>query len=311
MRKYSFPVDLQLFAEGGGSGAAAAGASGQATAAAAPAQPQNTGANGNPLANVQYGRQEAASPDAGEARIAEDDRSARFDAMIKGEFKDLYDAKIQDTIRKRLKGSEETVKKYQQLSGSFDLLASKYGLDLNDADFTSKLAQAIEADESYFEEEALEKGMTVQQVRENRQLKRENAQLVEQLKERTTQEQADRTLAAWNQQAEQVKKIYPGFDLSAELQNEQFRNLLKSNVPIQTAFEVIHKDEILPAAMQYTAQQVTQKVANSVRAGQNRPAEGAMGKSAAVLTKTDVNSLTKADIEEINRRVARGERVVF
>lgn len=311
MRIYSFPVDLQLFAEGGGSGAAAAGATGQAPAAAAPAQPQNTGANGNPLANVQYGRQEATSPDAGEARIAEDDRSARFDAMIKGEFKDLYDAKVQDTIRKRLKGSEETVKKYQQLSGSFDLLASKYGLDLNDADFVSKLAQAIEEDESYFEEEALEKGIPVQQVRENRQLKRENAQLVEQLKERTTQEQADRTLAAWNQQAEKVKQIYPSFDLRTELQNEQFRNLLKSNVPIQTAFEVIHKDEILPAAMQYTAQKVTEKVANSVRAGQNRPAEGAMGKSGAVLTKTDVNSLTKADIEEINRRVARGERVVF
>lgn len=311
MRIYSFPVDLQLFAEGGGSGAAAAGTTGQAPAAAAPAQPQNTGANGNPLANVQYGRQEATSPDAGEARIAEDDRSARFDAMIKGEFKDLYDAKIQDTIRKRLKGSEETVRKYEKLSGSFDLLAGKYGLDLNDADFVSKLAQAIEEDESYFEEEALEKGIPVQQVRENRQLKRENAQLVEQLKERTTQEQADRTLAAWNQQAEKVKQIYPSFDLRTELQNEQFRNLLKSNVPIQTAFEVIHKDEILPAAMQYTAQKVTEKVANSVRAGQNRPAEGAMGKSGAVLTKTDVNSLTKADIEEINRRVARGERVVF
>ena len=307
MRKRTFPVDLQLFAEGG-DGGAVAGANGQT--AAAPAQPQQ-GVSENPLANVKYGKQENAAPDAGEGRIAEDDRSARFDAMIKGEFKDLYDAKVQDTIRRRLKGNEETVRKYEQLSGSFDLLASKYGLDLNDADFTAKLAQAIESDESYFEEEALEKGIPVEQIKETRKLRRENAQLHAEIEERMTREQADRTLASWNQQAEQVKQIYPGFDLRQELQNEQFRNLLKSNVPIQTAFEVIHKDDILPAAMQYAAQQVTKKVANAVRAGQSRPAEGAMGKSGGVLTKTDVNSFTKADIEEINRRVARGERVVL
>ena len=305
MRTFIIPVNLQLFAEGGDG--AGAGASGQA--AAAPAQPQ-TGVNSNPLANVQYGKQESA-PDAGEARIAEDDRSARFDAMIKGEYKDLYDAKIQDTIRRRLKGNEDIVNRYNQIAPTFDLLASKYGLDLNDADFATKLAQEIENDESFFEEEALSKGLTVEQVKENRKLKRENAQLVEQLRQRTTQEQADRTLAAWNQESEKLRQIYPSFDLKTELQNEQFRNLLKSNVPIRTAFEVIHKDEILPAAMQYTAQQVQQKVANSVRAGQSRPAEGAMSKSGGVLSKTDVNSLTKADIEEINRRVARGERIVF
>jgi len=63
--------------------------------------------------------------------------------------------------------------------------------------------------------------------------------------------------------------------------------------------------------MQYTAQQVEQKVANSVRAGQRRPAEAAMGGNGGVVHKSDVSKLTKADIEEINRRVARGERITF
>ncbi len=304
---------IQLFADGGtGAGGAAGGApAGQATGTGAEiAQPQ-TGGKGNPLANVQYGKQETTPPDAGEAKTAEDDRSARFESMIKGEFKELYDAKVQDTIRRRLKGNEEIVNKYNKISPTFDLLGSKYGLDPNAADFVDRLAEEIEKDETFFEDEALEKGLTVEQVKEIRKLRRENAQFKAEMDAQKNQKQADALYAAWMQQSEQLKGVYPSFDLQTELQNEMFRNLLRSNVPMRTAFEVIHKDEIIPAAMQYTAQQVEQKVANSVRSGQRRPAEGAMGGSGSVVHKSDVSKLTKADIEEINRRVARGERIVF
>lgn len=298
---------IQLFADGG----TGAGEAGQATGAeAAIAQPQ-TGVKGNPLANVQYGKQEVTAPDAGEARVATDERQARFDAMIKGEFKDLYDARMQDTIRRRLKGNEETVNKFNKISGTFDLLGSKYGLDPNADDFVDKLAEEIEKDETYFEDEALEKGLSVEQIKEARKMKRENARLRAELDARDNQKQAETTLAAWKQAEQQIKGVYPSFDLATELQNEQFRQLLYSNVPMQTAFEVIHKDEIIPAAMHYTAQQVEQKVANSVRAGQRRPAEAAMGGNGGVVHKSDVSKLTKADIEEINRRVARGERITF
>lgn len=298
---------IQLFADGG----TGAGEAGQATGAeAAIAQPQ-TGVKGNPLANVQYGKQEVTAPDAGEARVATDERQARFDAMIKGEFKDLYDARVQDTIRRRLKGNEEIVSKFNKISGTFDLLGSKYGLDPNADDFVDKLSEEIEKDETYFEDEALEKGLSVEQIKEARKMKRENARLRAELDARDNQKQAETTLAAWKQAEQQIKGVYPSFDLATELQNEQFRQLLYSNVPMQTAFEVIHKDEIIPAAMQYTAQQVEQKVANSVRAGQRRPAEAAMRGNGGVVHKSDVSKLTKADIEEINRRVARGERITF
>jgi hypothetical protein len=127
----------------------------------------------------------------------------------------------------------------------------------------------------------------------------------------TTQRQAEETFAGWNRQAEEVKSVYPGFDLQTELQNEKFRNLVLSNVDLRTAFEVVHRDEILPAAMQYTAKQVSNKVANAVRAGQNRPAEGAMGRNAAALTTIDISKLSRKEIEEYNRRAARGERIDF
>ena len=298
---------IQLFAEGGGDGGTGAGAAGEGPAGqtdAAPAQPQ--GVKQNPLADVRYGKQDGES-DAG-VPTQVPDRNAQFEALIKGEYKDLYDQRVQDTIQKRLKSTAETVNRYNALTPVLDMLASKYGVKADDAEALSK---AIEEDSTFYEDEALERGISVEQLKQIKKIERENAALREERRQQETQKQADALYANWLQQSEQVKQVYPGFDLQGELQNEQFRALLRSNVPIQTAYEVIHKDEILPAAMQFTAQKVSEKVANNIRAGMNRPTEGAMGNRSSVVVKSDVSQLTKADRDEIDRRVARGERVVF
>lgn len=304
--------DLQLFGEGAGGAGAGTGAgdAGGAPAAngqnsAALAQPQTGVKNRNPLADVKYGIQD---PAPAAAEISTDDRQAKFEELVNGEYKDLFQQRIQDTVQRRLKGNEATVAKYNSLAPVLDMLAQKYGVDASDAD---ALAAAIEDDESFYEDEALEKGLTVQQVKEIRKMERENAQLRAEREAMQNQERADALYAAWMQQAEELKGIYPSFDLASELENEQFRTLLRSNVPLRTAFEVLHKDEIIPAAMQYTAQKVTEKVANSVAAGRRRPTEGAMTGSAAAKTKSDVSQLTRADREEIARRVARGEKIRF
>ena len=100
-------LNLQLFAEGGaGAGAGEGGtAEGQGVTEAA-ALPQTKGEKNNPLANVKYGIQEEEAPAAKvQKETVAPDRNATFEALIKGEYKDLYDAKMQDTIQKRLKGT--------------------------------------------------------------------------------------------------------------------------------------------------------------------------------------------------------------
>ena len=295
------PDFIQLFADGG---AAAGGDGGAGAPSGVPAAAQTTGAKDNPLADVQYGKQ--APPAAGEETNVSEDRNSKFDALIKGEFKDLYDARVQETIRKRLAGNEAAVKKFNALAPVLDLLTTKYGVDAED---TEALAKAIEDDEAFYEDEAMESGKTVREIKEIRKMKRENAALKEQIEAKNKAEQADATIGAWLDQANELKTVYPGFDFKAELQNEQFKQLLLANIPVRTAFEVVHKDEIIPAAMQYTAAQVQQKVANSVRAGKSRPAEGAAGGHGAVTVKSDPSRFTKADIDEIARRVARGEKI--
>ena len=301
-------LSLQIFADGGSSaGGAGDGGTAQGQGVTAGAASQQTGAKGNPLAGVKYGIQESA-PAAEVQSTTAPDPNAEFEKLIKGQYKAQYDAKVQDTIQKRLKGTKEAVDKFTALQPTIEILARKYGVDAGDIEALNK---AIEDDDSYFEQEAMEKGMSVKQLKEFRTIERENADLRQQMQERQKQESANRLYSQWMQQAEDTKKVYPSFDLRAEMGNSEFVKLLNSNVDVRTAYEVLHKDEIIPAAMQFTAKTVESKIANKIAAGGARPAENGMNTGSAAVVKSDVSQLTKADRQEIIRRVARGEKIRF
>jgi hypothetical protein len=74
---------------------------------------------------------------------------------------------------------------------------------------------------------------------------------------------------------------------------------------------VLHKDEIIPAAMQFTAKTVEQKLTNKIIANGARPSENGMSSQSAAVIKSDVSQLSKEDRAEIIRRVARGEKIRF
>ena len=307
-------LSLQLFAEGAGGAAAGAGDGGTAQgqgATEAAALPQTKGAKSNPLANVKYGIQEEVAPAAevqNEVSVAQPDRNAEFEKLIKGEYKDLYDARVQDTIQKRLKSSKETVDRYNALTPTLEMLSKKYGVDATDIE---ALNRAIEEDNSFYEEEALEKGISVQQLKEIRKMERENAELKAQMEEAQRQENGKKLYAAWMQQADEAKKVYPSFDMRTEMNNPKFVDLLRSNIDVRTAYEVLHKDEIIPAAMQFTAQTVESKLAKKIASNGARPTENGMSSQSASLVKSDVSQLSKADRAEIIRRVQRGEKIRF
>ena len=298
----SYLINLQLFAEGSGTGdGGATGATGEVAA------PQSKGVK-NPLADVKYGIQQDAQATAVQETVEIPDRTAEFKKLIKGEYKNEYDAEVRDIVQKRLKGTKETVDKYNALAPTLELLSKKYGVDVNDI---AALNTAIEDDDSYFEDEALEKGITVQQLKEIRKMEKENAELKRQMQEQNAQQNAAKLYAAWMDQAEKAKSVYPSFDLQAEMQNPRFVDLLRSNIDVRTAYEVLHKDEIIPAAMQFTAQKVEQKLTNKIIANSARPTENGIRSQSAAQVKSDVSQLSKADLAEIAKRVARGEKISF
>ena len=303
-------LNLQLFAEGAAGGDGGTGAEGMADSGLATTQ---KGVK-NPLANVIYGKQEDAQTtdvrpiEAAKQTVPTEDRNAKFEELIKGEYKDLYDAKVKDTVTKRLKGTKEQVAKLESLSPILDLLGKKYGVESTDVE---SLIKAVEEDDSYFEAEAMEMGITTDQLRQMKKFERENAELKRQIDEQKTQEKAAEIYRGWLEQAEVAKQYFPNFDLDTEMQNPQFVDLLRANIDVKTAFQVLHQDELIPQLMQHTAKTVEQKLANNIRANGARPTENGTSSSAASITKSDVSQLTKADRAEIARQVAMGKRIVF
>lgn len=289
-----FVINLQLFAEGGsGDGGTASGTSVTGTNAES-----NTGDNNTAhIANEQ------------KADVAPStDRNAEFEKLIKGDYKDLYDAKVQDIVRKRLKNNSEIVNKYNALTPAIELLAHKYDVDANDI---TALAKAIEEDDSYIEDEALELGVSTQTLRKIKSMERENAELKRQRMEADNQKAMQQTYANWMGQAEEAKKTYPNLDMHVEAKNPEFLKLLNAGIDVKTAFEVIHKDEIIPAAMQYTAKQVEQKIANKIQANGNRPSENGLSNHSSASVKSDVSQLSKKEFADYMQRISRGEKISF
>ena len=304
-------LNLQLLADGAGAADGGTGADGAKGVTAEAAIPQTKGEK-NPLANVKYGIQEDVQTATVQTnQVAQpEDRNAKFEELIKGEFKDLYDAKMQDTIQKRLKGTKETVEQYEALKPTLEILSKKYGVDASDI---KALSKAIEEDDSYFEEEAMEKGLSVEQLKEIRKMEKDNAQLRVQLQEQEKRDEFIRKVTIAEEQAKTAKQLYPSLDFKYEMNNnpEFFDLVMNRGIDVGNAYLITHKDAIFPAAMQYTAKTVEQKLTNKIIANGARPTENGNSSQSAVITKSDVSQLSKADRQEIARRVARGEKIRF
>lgn len=305
-----FGFDIQLFGEGtgGGDGGTGAGNTGAVSAEVAPQQTKGVKAS-----EIVYGKEEEApaAEEPAKETVPSEDRVTKYN-QFKEEYKDLIDkdtnSRIQDAVQKRLKNTAATAEKFNQVSPMLAIMAERYGIDQNDI---QGLTRAMEEDTALYEAEAAEKGVDVHQLMDIRKMQRENATLNAQLQELRNKEEGDRILAGWMQEGETLKQTYPSFDFQSEMQNPTFRNLLQSNIPMKVAFEVIHQDELIPAAMQYTAQQTKQMIANSIMANKARPAEGGMNSQNAVTRKSDVSQLTKEDRAAAIEQARRGKRIVF
>lgn len=309
------PVSLHLFeGEGGGEG----GTQGDAVAQTVPGNTRRGKSSGE-YDNVLFGKQPEqvdGTPVAGEKQEAEvqttsntlEERRQSFKDLIKGEYKDLYDEEVQTILKRRLKDEKGLKEQVSQMQPIIDLLNQKYQVQGGDM---AKLMEAIEGDDVYWADAAEEAGMTVEQYKKFQKLQRDNEQLIREQQMRQGQENANRQVQAWYQQAEALKGTYPSFDLAAESQNPQFLSMLKSGVPVQHAYEVVHMEEIKAAERQLAAKAAEKQVTANVRARGSRPAENGTNSQGAFTIKNDPSKWSKKDRAEVVRRAQRGEQIML
>lgn len=271
--------NLQMFAEG--SAPAGDGAS--------------TGENaGTPTAQGE----QAAPPTA-------EDRKALY-TKFKEEFKDFYDAEVQSTVKDRLKKSKAETQSYKEkfntLSPLLETISSKYGVKSDDYE---GIIKALEADDKLYEDEAFQRGMTVEQVKEFHKLERENRMLRAQQEEELMKAQ----WAEWDRQFNELKTIYPNADPQAELQNENFTRLMNAGVPIRDAFELVHKDELTRGAMQFAANKVAEKMTNAAMVNNAHPTENGMSNQAAALAQPNIEAMTLEQLQESFKKAKAGAKI--
>ncbi len=292
-------------------GVSASGAPGRERAAAQAGAKQGPGSSrraktGDAAPGVLYGKQPQADvqrdPKAGGDSLTA--KRAEFERLVSGEYKDVFTERTQQLINRRFAETRNLEERLQSLSPLLDTLSKRYGVQDGDP---GRLAQAFEADGRFFEELAREQGLTVEQYKAQQGLLRES----EQLRKARQEQMAHGQYARWLQEAEEVKKTYPSFDLRREASSSQFAAMLRSGVPLRAAYEAMHLDEIKTGVARQVGRRTEQNLTSTIRAKGARPPEAGASAPSGVLVKNDVSQLSRTDRAEIARRVARGEKIMF
>lgn len=293
----------------GASGASSGAGDGTGTATSGVNEGTSSGANNsNDLSKVVYGKQPTGAE--GASADMQDDAQSRYNEYRNGEGKDFINKEIESAIKRRFKDHSELKKSNGEMQSVMNAVAVKYGLDPTDI---KGILKAVAEDESYYETAADEAGMSVEQYKKMKQLEAENAQLQAIRQEEDRRKEFDAKYAEWSMQADFARNEYPNLDLNTEMQNKDFFGLLTRGIDVKTAYQVIHQDEIVQNAIntatQRTAQAVQQQTVNNIRSKGLRPDENAGSSQAGFTFKTDPHKWTKADREEIAKRVAGGEKI--
>ena len=225
-----------------------------------------------------------------------------------------YNKQMQTVVQSRLRTAKTAEENLNKLAPAVELLARKYNLDPNNVDYDA-LTKAINDDDSYYEEKALEMGVSVETARKIDKQERDDAR-EKAINERTLQEQKiQQHFIKLEQQAEAMKKVFPNFDLRTELQNPAFARMTHPNVGIsvEDAYYAVHRNEIQTAAMQKTAQVTAQKISNAIQSGSRRPDESGTSSQAPSVSTFNYRTASKDQREALKKRIyeskARGEKL--
>lgn len=307
-------LNLQLFADGGdgaGDGGSASASIGEAVGG------ENSGEKKIPASIPEKAKRyyqkamekttnkTAVSPSefSDEAHATNESKAAEklsYADLIKSEdYKEEHKAYMDKTIGDRLKkykGIEENLEKHKAI---LDTVAYKYGVNPTDEDFLEVLAEKIDADDSYYENYAMEHDISTEEARRIVTMERKVAQIDAAKAEQERQEQARQQIMVLRQNAEKTKSQFPQFDLEAEMQNEKFRRLCAvNNGDTTAAYMACHWNEILPATVQMASKQIQVQTAQAVASNKARPIENGISSSAPSVVQQDFRNMSLQELRK-------------
>ena len=219
------------------------------------------------------------------------------DLIKSDDYKDEHKAYMDKTISDRLKKYKALEADYEKAKASLGIVANKYGVNPNDENFLEVLNQKVEADDSYYENYAMEHDISTDEARRIVTMERKVAQIEAQKEAEAKQEAMRQQIMLLRQNAEKTKAQFPNFDLDAEMQNEKFRRLCAvNNGDTTSAYMACHWNEILPATVQMASKKVQEQTAKAVASNKSRPIENGISSVAPSVVKENFKGMSLAEI---------------
>ena len=208
--------------------------------------------------------------------------------------------RMQETVRMSKKKSQAAEDALAALAPALKAQAQEYGLDPENIDYVA-LGKHMSGE---YDDQALQMGLPKETV-----VKMEQQQ-------RINEEKLNRDhIAGLIAQGEKMKAVFPNFDLRKEMENPQFRRLTARgvNVSVEDAYHIVHRRELELAQAQIVDRKATERVQNTIRAGQARPDETGASSQASTVTTVDWKHATpeqlKAQAKRIRLAAAQGRKL--
>lgn len=329
-------LNLQLFAgEGAGDGGGEAAATGESNADAGHQRLLELGVpeskirknrayklNATAPKAVEAGQAKAQEPQAPQAAAAQnptEEPKTEAAPAHKG-FKELlkevpeYNREVQAIVQSRVKEAKVAVEAMGKLTPALEVLARQYGQDPENIDYEA-LAKAINEDQTFYEDLALAKGEPIEKTMHDDQNARNTARQQRAEQKSIADERMEQHLIKIHQQAEEMKKVFPNFDIRAEMKNPYFVRMTHPDVgmSVEAAYYAIHYKELQAAAMQVTAQETAKRISSSIQSGSRRPSENGISGQAPSVTSFDYSKASpeqrRAFKQYIRSEAAHGRKV--
>ena len=211
-----------------------------------------------------------------------------FQRLIENEYKQEYEAavsqRIQAAIQQRFRNHQDYKAKWEAYQPVMDALRERYG------------------------DESVQPEAMAARLREDA-VRLPAAQTAKNGRDAALRGHFTRLI----RQAEEMRRAFPDFDLMRELSHPVFLRLTAPGrgVSVKDAFYAVHGEELQRDSMRYAAQQVSERIAASVRAGASRPVENGMQRQNPVAMGVDVAHMDKKTREAYRQRIRSGEMINF
>jgi len=316
MLKY---FNLQLFGEGGGEGSSSAEGSGSTDSTVV----SNDGAGEEIPAFIPekakdiYRKAMKNSKPQAEVKAepkppANDQVSSHipYEDLIKSdEYKEEHKAYMDKAIQKRFKKYDGLEARDSKMSQIISVVGQKYKLDPSADDYLDKLSEAVNADDAYVEEFAIEHNISNEEARDRINMQRKLDNYEAEKRAREEEEARNYRTQRLYESAARTKAVYPDFDLEREMENEQFVRLVKAtNEDTLAAYRVVHHNELLQRQGMAISQKASQQIANAVASNSNRPVENGLSSKASAVVQTDFRNMSLAQIRAYADEQRRARR---